>query len=685
MEISKISERIKERRKELNMTQKDLAEAMHVSNQLISKWETGESVPTLEYIEKLSEALQTSAPELMGIYEEPVKSEQSAEPAPVPSAPKEKAPSKMKTFWKKNRKALIISIVSVVAALIVLAVALLSVFVFVPSANKDKYLAVIDKGIDKYFERDYFNIKSSTEVDGDEDKDPDILQGYIDENGGAVYYNSVTDEVVKDKKLTHKKKKGQWEYIQPESIKTVSDLMEELLKTWDDGADDFDLDKFVTYIRKSGRGYYLEFSDEYFFEDLKPSEKKNIKLTQKIKGRVEMDGDITKSIEITVKYRDTVKGEKFSIVGKTEFIQEKPVIEHIDYVETLAGYCYTKDEFLNKLGAVSFSDYLSYDYSISDPIRGLFAKDEENAHYENGYLFVSDTSGVTLFDPQTLTVQKRIRAVYRIEGATVFDGAIWYVKNESTLWSDWRLYRYDLETEKEKEVLRFARNSELGFNGHYFYCSSASNSNYISFVYDLQSQQKTVEDNRRISYVDRAGRMYYYYKSLYIYGLNQALKGTRVIKEENGFVYTKNGSEVYKYEAGELKETIKLSDDSAVCAGNYSVKIGSNTIYDKNGNSVKTFSDETLVSYGFLEDGYVRLHEGKIIAAWNDFVAVSYEHSYNNFYLLIYRLGEWDLPVAYMDGLQASEAKVLQAEDKAYLILYDYHAYNISDIFLFQS
>lgn len=40
---------------------------MHVSNQLVSKWETGESVPSLEYIQELSDALQISVQELMGI------------------------------------------------------------------------------------------------------------------------------------------------------------------------------------------------------------------------------------------------------------------------------------------------------------------------------------------------------------------------------------------------------------------------------------------------------------------------------------------------------------------------------------------------------------------------------------------------------------------------------------------
>ncbi|MDE6411925.1 MAG: helix-turn-helix domain-containing protein, partial [Clostridia bacterium] len=175
MEIAKIAEKIKERRKELNMTQKDLADAMHVSNQLISKWETGESVPSLEYLEQLSKALQISAGALMG-------EELSA---PMPSEPKVKEPSKFMTFWKKHFKPIIFSIVGVAATLVILTVALLSVYVFAPSANKEKYLDNIDKGIDKYFERDYFNIKRSLEVDGDEDDDPDILQCYIDEHGDA--------------------------------------------------------------------------------------------------------------------------------------------------------------------------------------------------------------------------------------------------------------------------------------------------------------------------------------------------------------------------------------------------------------------------------------------------------------------------------------------------------------------
>ena len=53
MKISEIGKNIKTMRQQQNMTQKQLASTMNVSNQLISKWETGEAVPALEYIESL--------------------------------------------------------------------------------------------------------------------------------------------------------------------------------------------------------------------------------------------------------------------------------------------------------------------------------------------------------------------------------------------------------------------------------------------------------------------------------------------------------------------------------------------------------------------------------------------------------------------------------------------------------
>lgn len=670
MEISKICERIKERRKELGMTQKELADVMHVSNQLISKWETGESVPTLEYLQQLSEALQTSVQFLMGENETAAP----AESAPsAPSEPKQKAPSKVKSFWKAHRKQLIISIISVAAALLILMFALLSVYVFAPSAGKEKYFERIDKGIDKYLELGYFNIKGTTEVDGEEDKNPRILQGYIDENGDAAYYNSVTDEVVKNKVLTYKKKTGQRMYVQPESIKTVPDLLKELLKNWGEEDDDFDIDENVSYIRKSGSVYYLEFTDEYFLGEMTPSEKKNIELTEKIKGRVEMDGDITKSIEISVRYRNMKDNENFSIDSKIKFIQEKPEIKHNAYVETVAGYA-DKWTFLEKLNAVTLYDSMDSDLRFDLRHRGA------SLRFENGYAFILGTYSLnhdtlTLYDPQTLVKQQTISLKHSLGDATVYGGSVWFADSYQS--GKINLYRYDLQTEKEELVLTTA-GTFFKFNGKYMY-SNRNSSSEKSVVFDLETEREQFV-SEYVRYVDREGRIYCATTSdgsLHLYGSDTALQGTEVVKEEDGFVYMRDGSEptvLYKYKAGLLQDTVTLPSDKAVCVGDYSYVPNSNAVYDKDGNTVVTFSDMALSSDDYA--GYLEVPNIKILAAWNDYIFVGfsvYQSGYNEYvytYFGFYRVGEWDAPVAYTDKIRTlKKVETAGTEERTYLLL----------------
>ena len=58
MDVKAIGEKIKRKRTALGMTQKQLAQLLSVSNQLVSKWENGESVPSLEYLDSLCRALE---------------------------------------------------------------------------------------------------------------------------------------------------------------------------------------------------------------------------------------------------------------------------------------------------------------------------------------------------------------------------------------------------------------------------------------------------------------------------------------------------------------------------------------------------------------------------------------------------------------------------------------------------
>lgn len=60
---------IVERRKELGLTQKALAEKLHVTDKAVSKWERGLNFPDLGLIESLAEVLDTTPAALLGLEE----------------------------------------------------------------------------------------------------------------------------------------------------------------------------------------------------------------------------------------------------------------------------------------------------------------------------------------------------------------------------------------------------------------------------------------------------------------------------------------------------------------------------------------------------------------------------------------------------------------------------------------
>ncbi len=61
-------------RKERGLTQKDLAELLHVTNKAVSKWERGKNFPDLALIQPLAEALDTTVSELLCV-EQPITDE----------------------------------------------------------------------------------------------------------------------------------------------------------------------------------------------------------------------------------------------------------------------------------------------------------------------------------------------------------------------------------------------------------------------------------------------------------------------------------------------------------------------------------------------------------------------------------------------------------------------------------
>lgn len=65
MDAKKFGCFVAERRKDLNMTQKNLATKIHVTDKAVSRWERGLGFPDINTIEELADALNVSITELM--------------------------------------------------------------------------------------------------------------------------------------------------------------------------------------------------------------------------------------------------------------------------------------------------------------------------------------------------------------------------------------------------------------------------------------------------------------------------------------------------------------------------------------------------------------------------------------------------------------------------------------------
>lgn len=66
----RIGEKIAESRKQKNMTQRELAEKLNVSDKVVSKWETCKSLPDVELMLRLSQELDVSITELYDCVEQ---------------------------------------------------------------------------------------------------------------------------------------------------------------------------------------------------------------------------------------------------------------------------------------------------------------------------------------------------------------------------------------------------------------------------------------------------------------------------------------------------------------------------------------------------------------------------------------------------------------------------------------
>ncbi len=67
MKLKEVGTKIAALRKEKQITQKNIADKLHVTTVAVSKWERGINYPNMEQVEKLADILETTPAELMGL------------------------------------------------------------------------------------------------------------------------------------------------------------------------------------------------------------------------------------------------------------------------------------------------------------------------------------------------------------------------------------------------------------------------------------------------------------------------------------------------------------------------------------------------------------------------------------------------------------------------------------------
>ena len=131
MDNRKTGKFISQRRKELSLTQKQLAEKLNVTDKAISKWETGNGAPDIALLSILAKTLNVSVIEILdGEYSENVSEESQAEKIVIEAL-------------QKVKKTQVKTVLSVLTTLLIL-FTLINIGMYAYWGNRHKILYNVD-------------------------------------------------------------------------------------------------------------------------------------------------------------------------------------------------------------------------------------------------------------------------------------------------------------------------------------------------------------------------------------------------------------------------------------------------------------------------------------------------------------------------------------------------------------
>lgn len=312
MSIYDIGERISKLRKAKGLTQKQLAKQLNISSQLISKWENNQAIPSLEYTIELSNFFGVTIDNLINDYTQNEQQE---------SIRKSKIVFKDTNFFKKaTSKPAVISYILIASVLFIVGIVLLTIFTFIPSANKDSYLNHINSSIENRIVQDnYFNLEITSKQNNNI-TDTKYFKGFVNENGVTYKaYNSGVTIVDNVEYNSLYKQKHQTE------ITTTIELFEHALSSITDI--DLILNKEdICYLRKIKEGYFIKLDKKALTQNMSTSVLENINFKSDYQGTIYIENDKFIKMELSIKFVNKLNKKDYTITSSLELKQEKPNI-----------------------------------------------------------------------------------------------------------------------------------------------------------------------------------------------------------------------------------------------------------------------------------------------------------------------------------------------------------------------
>ena len=606
MEINGLGNRLAELRKKHNLTQREMADKLNVSNQLISKWETEQVVPGVEYLIKISELFDVSLDELVLDKKQKTHLKKNKIHSSMLAMG-----SKIKSFAITYKKQLILSLIAFCSALFITAIALLSVYVFVPASNKHFYLNDIEQSVYNYIEENNrFQIKILGKRD-DSIVSTQYLNGNIDENGidYKVYGDlGEAEEYIVDNVVYNSQYKTEY----TGNITTIRELFDQKLEQdvkilleeeYDYG------ENFIKYVKKTHNGYFIKIDGNILRNKLTEEEKKDISFDGDLQGDVIIKNGIIDKIDLSITMCHKTSG-KYKTQTLMEFSKEKPnitagnspwyhdeILSSNDFVaQTFSDYntlnivanteihqrmidAIRKEKIKYVDGKLWFTYYLSglaKSYIVGLNVTTGIIDFEQEIYNEDGFFYqdkfvVYNSSKLKMIDLQTQTITETKFGVDTINISTsyrIIDGDYLIVRgSKSTMGSTYYLI-YNLKDNLVVGKTREHVNDEGSFSNNVlyknkvlYYLNNDYNFGYdsdiiYSFDFDTKTETKLVSslDGLALQFIDSKGNLYYQnYKTNTIYKIGSDFEyayGT--IYEENGLIKIVNGNELYVYDGENL-------------------------------------------------------------------------------------------------------------------------------------